>query len=162
MTSEPAARPTTPPSAPRLAGIHHLKFAVADLARSQRFYEIALNAARIARFDHLRPDDGRLFGIVMDVPGLGTFLELRLNPLQAAAQAGFDPITFAVDGRRDLEAWAAHLDGLMIAHSPILAGLVGWTLVLEDPDGRRIKYYTIETHGPEIPLTYDERWLGSM
>src|ERR1700678_1290969 len=77
-------------STPRLAGIHHIKFPVSDLARSQRFYEMALNAKRVHQFDHRRPGDGTLFGIVMDIPGLGTFLELRLNPHQAAAQAGFD------------------------------------------------------------------------
>jgi catechol 2,3-dioxygenase-like lactoylglutathione lyase family enzyme len=149
-------------STPRLAGIHHIKFPVSDLARSQRFYEMALNAKRVHQFDHHRPGDGTLFGIVMDIPGLGTFLELRLNLQQAVAQAGFDPITLAVEGRRDLEVWAAHLDGFAIAHSAVLTGLAGWTMVTEDPDGLRIKYYTIETHGPEIPITYDERWLGPM
>jgi catechol 2,3-dioxygenase-like lactoylglutathione lyase family enzyme len=152
----------TQQSTPRLAGIHHIKFPVSDLARSQRFYEMALSAKRVHQFDHRRPGDGTLFGIVMDIPGLGTFLELRLNPQQAAAQAGFDPITLAVEGRRDLDVWATHLDGFAIAHSPVLAGLAGWTMVTEDPDGLRIKYYTMETHGPEIPITWDERWLGPM
>jgi len=152
----------TQQSTPRLAGIPHIKFPVSDLARSQRFYEMALNAKRVHQFDRRRPGDGTLFGIVMDIPGLGTFLELRLNPQQAAAQASFDPITLAVEGRRDLDVWATHLDGFAIAHSAVLGGLAGWTMVTEDPDGLRIKYCTIETHGPEIPITYDERWLGPM
>ena len=144
-----------------LRGIHHLKFAVSDIARGQAFYEAALGAVRLGALDHRRPD-GALFAIIMRVPGLGTMLELRLNPAQATAQAGFDPVTLAVDGLADLERWAAHLDKAGLRRSAILVGLVGWVLVTEDPDGRRIRFYTAETHGPEIAMTYDEAWLGPM
>lgn len=146
---------------PTIAGVHHLKFPVADLTRGQAFYEAALGAFRLAQLDHRRPD-GSLFAIIMRVPGLGAMLELRLNAGQARAQAGFDPVTLSVDKRADLDLWTAHLDRVGIARSPILVGLVGWVLVIEDPDGRRLRFYTTETHGPELPMTYDERWLGPM
>lgn len=144
-----------------LRGVHHLKFPVADLGRGQAFYEAALGAVRLDALDHRRPD-GSLFAIILRVPGLGTMLELRLNPAQAMAQAGFDPVTLAVDSRADLERWAAHLDRAGIRHSAILVGAVGWVLVTEDPDDRRLRFYTAETHGPEIAMTYDEAWLGPM
>ena len=150
------------PEAPTISGIHHLKFAVGDLACSQAFYESAMMAKRIAALDHARPDTGQLFGIILEVPGLGTLLELRLNANQASAQGGFDPVTLAVQKQADLNRWVDHLDRVGIEHSPILAGLIGWVLVIKDPEGRFIRFYTLETHGPEVPMTYDERWLGPL
>jgi catechol 2,3-dioxygenase-like lactoylglutathione lyase family enzyme len=143
---------------PALAGLHHLKFAVSDLDASLVFYESALGARRVAAFDHRR-GDGTVFAIVLDVPGMGTYLELRLDPDAAAAQAGFDPVTLAVRARADLDLWAIHLDARGIEHSPILTGLLGWLLAFDDPDGRRLHLYTIETHGPELKPSFDERWL---
>ena len=39
-------------TAPALAGIHHVKLAVADLGAALAFYEAALGARRISAFDH--------------------------------------------------------------------------------------------------------------
>jgi catechol 2,3-dioxygenase-like lactoylglutathione lyase family enzyme len=66
-----------------LMGIHHIKFAVTDLDRLLRFYEGFLGAKRIAEADHRRSDDGSLYAYILEVPGLGCALELRLNPEQA-------------------------------------------------------------------------------
>jgi catechol 2,3-dioxygenase-like lactoylglutathione lyase family enzyme len=144
---------------PPLAGIHHLKFAVADLEQSLAFYRRALGAEHVAAFDHRR-DDGTLYAVVLNVPGLGTYLELRLDREGAARQAGSDPVTFAVPSRGDLVLWAAHLDRCGIDHSPVLTGLMGWLLVSDDPGGRQLRFYTIETHGPELVPSVDTRWLG--
>jgi catechol 2,3-dioxygenase-like lactoylglutathione lyase family enzyme len=144
---------------PALAGLHHLKFAVSDLDASLAFYEAALGARRIAAFDHRR-HDGTVYAVILDVPGLGTYLELRQDRDAAAAQAGFDPVTFAVRTRSDLDLWASHLDRRGIEHSPTLTGLLGWLLVFDDPDGRRLRFYTREVHGPELAPSRDERWLG--
>jgi catechol 2,3-dioxygenase-like lactoylglutathione lyase family enzyme len=149
-------------ASPGILGVHHLKFAVADLERSQTFYERVFDAKRLTHFDHRRPDNGELFAVILDLPNLGTMLELRRNPGQAAAHRGFDPVTLSVQGPKDLEAWAAHLDALGIEHSPVLAGMIGWLLVVRDPDQRPIRFYTLDTHGPEVPMTYDADWLGPM
>ncbi|HZE16292.1 MAG TPA: VOC family protein [Mycobacterium sp.] len=50
-------------SRPPLRGIHDLKFAVADLDESLRFYEQALGAKHIPELDHTR-DDGTRFAVV--------------------------------------------------------------------------------------------------
>ncbi|KMO10279.1 VOC family protein [Methylobacterium platani] len=144
---------------PILHGIHHLKFPVADLDRSLTFYTRALNARRIETWDH-RHADGTLYAVILDVPGLGPYLELRLDPIQAARQAGFDPVTLAVRDQSALDGWIAHLDAAGIAHSPILVAIQAWLVVFADPDGRRLRLYTQETHGPELPPNEASPWLA--
>ena len=86
---------------PPLRGIHDLKFAVSDLDESLRFYERALGAKHVPELDHVR-DDGTRFTVIVEVPGLGTVLQLRLDPERAARQAMFDPLAIAVDDQAAL------------------------------------------------------------
>jgi hypothetical protein len=86
-------------------------------------------------------------------------LELRLAPDFAATQKGFDPLTLAVETHGDLETWRAHFDAKGIDHSPILVGFLGWVLVSEDPDGRRIRLYTKEARPAHLSPSRSERWL---
>jgi catechol-2,3-dioxygenase len=143
---------------PGFVSIHHLKFAVADLDRSLAFYGRILGASRLPKLDHINAG-GQLYAVILEVPNLGTVLELRLHAEHAAKQKGFDPITLAVEGRADLQKWVEHLDKEEVVHSPILTALVGWLLAFEDPDGRRIRLYTKERHGPELSPSTDTRWL---
>ena len=144
--------------APVVLGIHHLKFLVSDLDKSTAFYEAAFGARRLTAHDHRRPD-GILFAVILEFPGLGTQLELRLDPAGAPSQKGLDPMTLTVDGAADLERWLAHFQAKKLQHSPVLIGLVGWLLVVEDPDGRRIRLYTRQTHGPELKPSWDSPWI---
>ena len=110
--------------------------------------------------DHIR-DDGIRFAAVVDVPGLGTVRQLRLDPERAARQARFDPLAIAVDDRAALERWDAALTQLGVLHSPILDAVRGWLIVNQDPDGNRIRLYTLESHGPEVkPATNSPRLAG--
>ena len=144
---------------PPLRGIHDLKFAVSDLDESLRFYERALGAKHVPELDHIR-DDGIRFAAVVDVPGLGTVLQLRLDPERAARQARFDPLAIAVDNRAALERWDAALTQLGVLHSPILDAVRGWLIVNQDPDGNRIRLYTLESHGPEVKPATNSPWLA--
>ncbi len=143
---------------PELHGIHHLKLPVSDLARSQDFYARAFGANRIAAFDHFDAA-GSLFAIIMEIAGLGTYLELRLSPERARAHSGFDPMTLSVRAKADLERWIEWLDAACVPHSPVLPAYVAWLIVVEDPDANRIRLYTDEKHGPEIAPSQDKRWL---
>jgi catechol 2,3-dioxygenase-like lactoylglutathione lyase family enzyme len=125
---------STTESLPPLRGIHDLKFAVSDLDESLRFYERALDAKHLPELDHVR-DDGTRFAAVVEVPGLGTVLQLRLDPERAARQAMFDPLAIAVDDRPALGRWDAALTELAVLHSPILEAVSGWLIVIQDPDG---------------------------
>ncbi|WP_207637893.1 VOC family protein [Clostridium pasteurianum] len=142
----------------QLQGIHHLKFTVSDLENSQSFYERAIGARRITAYDH-RHSDGSLYAIILEIPGLGTLLELRLNPSRAKKDCGLDPITIAVKDRTALESWIEHFDTVDIEHSSILTALISWLVVFEDPDGRRLRLCTLETHSPEILSDETSSWL---
>ncbi len=143
---------------PFLHGIHHLKFPVSDIGRSLAFYERALGARRVAEWDHMHQDGSR-YAIILEVPGLGTYLELRLDPKAAGRHCGFDPVTLAVRDRRELQAWAAQLDGAGIEHSPVLITIQAWLIVFIDPDGLRLRLYTLETHGPELAPDENSPWI---
>jgi catechol 2,3-dioxygenase-like lactoylglutathione lyase family enzyme len=142
-----------------LMGIHHIKFAVTDLDRSLHFYEAFLGAKRIAEADHRRTDDGSLYAYILEVPGLGCALELRLNPEQARKHRRFDPLTIAVKNRLALEAWDSLLTEKNIRHSPIITAVQGWLIVIEDPDQNRVRLYTLERHGPELKPDEANEWL---
>ncbi len=144
---------------PPLMGIHHIKFAVTDLDRSLRFYEAFLGARRIAEADHRRADDGSLYAYILEAPGLGCALELRLNPEQAERHRLFDPLTIAVKDRQALADWDALLTEKGIRHSPIITAAQGWLIVIEDPDQNRVRFYTLEKHGPELKPDESNEWL---
>jgi catechol 2,3-dioxygenase-like lactoylglutathione lyase family enzyme len=144
---------------PQLAGIHHLKLPVSDLAGSQTFYEQVFGARRIPEADHV-DEDGHLYAVICAVPGLGTLVELRLNPVAAERQAGFDPVTIAVESLVELDAWIERLDELGVPHSGRLAGIQAWLTAFDDPDHHRLRLYTLQQHGPEIAPSTGNPWLS--
>ncbi|MFJ3840631.1 antibiotic biosynthesis monooxygenase [Streptomyces sp. NPDC090054] len=151
----------TPAASPAPSGIHHIKLPVTDLERSAQWYGAVLGARRLTKLDHRRPD-GTLFTVVLDVPGLGTHLELRLDPATATALERYDFLTLAVDDRAALDRWIAHLDTLGVPHSPPVVALVGWLLVVPDPDGQRLRFYTTTPHGLDPShVEYDSPWLST-
>ncbi len=67
-----------------------------ELEVSCAWYAQALGASRVARFDH-HDSSGRLVVVVLEVPGLGTLLQLRCDVDPGLDVRGFPPITFQVD-----------------------------------------------------------------
>ncbi|SEC62165.1 Catechol 2,3-dioxygenase [Streptomyces sp. 3213] len=131
---------------PELAGIHHVKLPVTDLDRSRDWYGRVLGF----KVTHEFPDaeDGVVRGVAGEVPGLGdSMLCLRVNSQAAQGCRGFDPVSFAVRDRADVEAWAAHLDTLGVPHSPVIEASIGWLLVFNDPDGLDLHLYSWAAHG---------------
>ncbi|WP_328675775.1 VOC family protein [Streptomyces sp. NBC_01261] len=130
---------------PELAGIHHVKLPVTDLDRSRDWYGRVLGLTVTHEF----PDaDGVVRGVAGEVPGLGdSMLCLRVNSQAAQGCQGFDPVSFAVRDKADVQAWAAHLDTLGVAHSPVIEASIGWLLVFNDPDGLDLHLYSWAAHG---------------
>lgn len=130
---------------PELAGIHHVKIPVTDLARSLRWYREVFGFRVTIEFPD---DDGVLRGVGGTMPGLGdAVVALRENPKAAQGCAGFDPVGFGIADRADAESWAAYLDTLGIRHSPVIEASKGWLLVFNDPDGLELHLYTWADHG---------------
>jgi catechol 2,3-dioxygenase-like lactoylglutathione lyase family enzyme len=130
---------------PELAGIHHVKMPVTDLDRSRDWYGRVLGFKVTYEFQDA---DGVVRGVAGEVPGLGdSMLCLRVNSQAAQGCQGFDPVSFAVPDRADIETWAAHLDTLGIPHSPVIEASIGWLLVFNDPDGLDLHLYSWAAHG---------------
>ena len=128
-----------------LAGIHHVKIPVTDLARSLHWYHQVFGLRPTMEF---RDADGVVRGFVGEIPGLSPALAtFRVNPAAVEGNRGFDPVSFAVRTRDDLETWARHLDSLDVKHSPVIEASAGWLLVFDDPDGLTLHLYTWAEHG---------------
>jgi catechol 2,3-dioxygenase-like lactoylglutathione lyase family enzyme len=126
---------------PTLAGVHHLKIPVSNLELSIAWYECVFGARRRAEFDH-HDRDGILYAVMLDIPGLVMPTELRLAPKAAKAVAGYDPVTYSVADRAELDRWMAHLDVCKVDHSPVISGYIGHLLIFADPDGLELRLYT--------------------
>ncbi len=148
-----------PHDGPHIRGIHHIKLPVTDIARSVDFYHELLGLQPVPELDHRHAADGSLYARICEVPELGTKLELRLNPEQAHNQRKFDPITIAVADRAMLRLWMARLDDLGIRHSGEIVAVRAWLVTFDDPDQHRLRFYTLESHGPELPPDEDNEWL---
>jgi quinol monooxygenase YgiN len=147
--------------APAHTGIHHIKLPVTDLERSTQWYSDVLGARRLTELDHRSPD-GTLFAVILDVPGMEGKVELRLDPATAVALKGYDFLTMTIDDRPALDAWIARLDALGIPHSPAIVAMVGWLLVVPDPDGQRLRFYTRQPHGLDpSAVEFESPWLGA-
>ena len=120
-------------SAPVLAGIHHLKLPVTDLARSLEWYRSRLGYQVQVEF----VEQGTLMGCGLAHPAGGPDLGLRLDPGRARAAAGFDYFAIGVPDKAAMEALARKLDGLGQPHAGVHRASLGWILPeVLDPDGQ--------------------------
>lgn len=140
--------------------IHHLKFPVADVGRSVAFYEQVFGAQEQSKLAH-KGSDGDVYARVVQIPGFQPMVELWVGSASAKAQAGYDFLTLAVKDRAALDKWSKYLDGLRIEHSDILTAIDSWLLVFEDPDGHRMRLYSLEEHPITHDVSTDKRWLST-
>jgi catechol 2,3-dioxygenase-like lactoylglutathione lyase family enzyme len=56
---------------------------------------------------------------------------------------GLDHLSFAVDSRAELQAWAEHLDTHGVEHSPISDHPYGAVLVFRDPDNIQLEIFLL-------------------
>jgi catechol 2,3-dioxygenase-like lactoylglutathione lyase family enzyme len=144
---------------PAIDGIHHVKLPVSDLAVSLKWWESVFGARRIEQADHYTPD-GILFAHIMSVPGVGTAVEIRLDPPLAAHMAGFDSVTLAAATKADLDDWVTWFDSIGIENSRVLRAISGWLVVVRDPDGLSVRIYSRETHEFDTAKAdHDSPWI---
>ena len=127
-----------------VTGYAHVRLTVTDIDRSRRFYDdvfgfpVAIEVPADADAA-TREKLAFVFGGVIYSVAPGVLLGLR--PVAAAGDAfdedrvGLDHVSFALASNDQLDAAAAQLDDLGVAHEPVKD--VGGTLILEfrDPDG---------------------------
>jgi len=136
--------------APALAGIHHVKLPVTDLARSRDWYESRLGYQVQIEF----VEQGRLMGYGLAHPNGGPQLGLRLDPERARAAAGFDYFAIGVPDREAIDQLAARLTRLGEQHAGVHWASIGWILPhLHDPDGHEVRFYTVTHHTDFAPGT---------
>ena len=136
--------------APALAGIHHVKLPVTDLARSREWYQSRLGYQVQMEF----VEQGRLMGYSLAHPDGGPQLGLRLNPERARAAAGFDYFAIGVPDREAIDQLAARLTMLGERHAGVHWASIGWILPeLHDPDGHEVRFYTMVHHTDLAPGT---------
>src|SRR5262249_683017 len=110
--------------APVLAGIHHLKLPVTDLARSLEWYRSRLGYEVRVEF----VEQGTLMGCGLGHPAGGPDLGLRLDPDRARAAAGFDYFAIGVPDKAAIDRLARRLDELGQAHAGVHRASLGWIL----------------------------------
>lgn len=131
------------PGSPGLAGVHHLKLSVTDLARSRAWYHSRLGYEVVIEW----VEHGQLTGYGMSHPDGGPQLSLRLDPERARAAAGFDYFCLGVPGKATIDQLAGWLADQGEQHAGVRRASTGWILPgLHDPDGHEIRFYTIEQH----------------
>src|ERR1700719_4913639 len=108
--------------APVLAGIHHLKLPVTDLARSREWYLSRLGYQVQMEF----VEQGRLMGVALSHPNGGPPLALRLDPERARAAAGFDYFSIGVPDKDAIDQLAARLTALGEPHAGVHRASIGW------------------------------------
>ncbi|KAK7972958.1 hypothetical protein PG988_007092 [Apiospora saccharicola] len=89
--ADPATAPTTMPQSFR--GLNHLKLASVDLGATATFYTTIFPFTYLPHYDHHRAD-GSVFAVMFRHEASGILVEARQNPAQAAAQVGWDPVTW--------------------------------------------------------------------
>lgn len=136
---------------PGLVGLHHLTVPVTDLLASSAWFERVLGARRDARLDH-DDDAGRRVAVILVVTGLGTLLQLRIDPVAVAGVRGFLPITFQVDDVAHLRSWSTYLDAVGIEHSGVERRNVGHSVSFATPDGMMLRLQT----RPDVPIGDDQ------
>jgi catechol 2,3-dioxygenase-like lactoylglutathione lyase family enzyme len=124
---------------PDLSGFHHVKLPVSDLSRSREWYTSVLGLTVEIEF----VEDGVLRGVALAGTTGDLRLALRLDPVRAAALAGFDPVALLVPKREDVESWRDRLDDLGQSHGDVVTGHGGGSVLvgLHDPDGIEIRLY---------------------
>ena len=138
----------TTTDAPVLAGVHHLKLPVTDLARSLEWYRSRLGYQVRVEF----VEQGTLMGVALAHPAGGPDLGLRLDPERARAAAGFDYFAIGVQDKAAMDRLAGRLDELGQAHAGVHRATMGWILPeVLDPDGHTLRFYTIEHHTDPTP-----------
>ena len=125
---------------PEFPAITHVAVTVSDLDRSREWYGRLIDAPPV-----LDEDTGSFHHVVW-LTG-GTLLGIHQHPHMDSTEAfsefrpGLDHLAFGCADRGELEAWAARLDELGVAHGGIVDAPYGSGLSFRDPDNIALEFF---------------------
>jgi hypothetical protein len=117
----PSSKATMPDS---FNAINHLKLPCFSIQRTHEFYTKIFPFIPIPQYNHLTPQH-ELFAKMIQHEPSQLIIEVRYVPAQAKAQKGWDPITFGVGTKKDLEQWGKWFNANGVKHSRIFASIKG-------------------------------------
>lgn len=128
---------------PEVEGVSHLALTVTDLRASVEWYS-KLFEASVLWEEH--DDPAHEFVLVFAPPiaiGLHHHTATEAGDHFEESRVGLDHISWQVPDRAGLDGWAARLDELGIAHSPITDAPYGTVLVFRDPDNIQLEFFAL-------------------
>jgi len=120
--------------------ITHVAVTVTDLEASQEWYTRVLGVEPVLDED-TGPFRHIVYAVGSTLLGLHGFPDLTSRERFDERRPGLDHIAFGVAGRKDLEAWAARLDELGVAHGEIKDAGYGSGLSFRDPDNIALEIF---------------------
>ena len=141
----------TQATTPAITGMDHFAFTVRDLAKSIDWYLKVFDATPVeGDLTHYGREWTGYARLVIE-PRTGISIGLHHNNANQGEEfdevrTGLDHISFRVDGREGLEAWANRLDDLGVAHSGIQSvkePFVYSTIVFRDLDLIQLEFIAI-------------------
>ena len=120
--------------------ITHVAVTVSDLARSEAWYTKVLGAEPVLDED-TGPFRHIVYAIGGTLLGLHGFPDLKSADAFDERRPGLDHIAFGCADRAELEAWAARLDELGVAHGGVVDAHYGSGLSFRDPDNIALELF---------------------
>jgi glyoxylase I family protein len=128
---------------PESLAIAHVALTVSDLDRSVAWYERLFDTKVVV------PEEPGPFRRAVLLVGGQTLVGFHEFPDPADTlpfnerRVGLDHLAFVCDSRRELEAWAARLDGLGIANGGVVDAVYGSALSFRDPDNIALEFFAL-------------------
>jgi glyoxylase I family protein len=129
-------------STPGTEGVSHTALTVTNLDASVAWYTRIFEAMILWQEDQ----GDHKFVLLIAPPlaiGLHTHAATPAGDAFDERRVGLDHISFQVENRDALEAWAKRLDELDIAHSPVTEAPYGTVLVFRDPDNIQLEFFAL-------------------
>ncbi len=128
---------------PGISGYAHAELSVSDLDRSVDWYRELLQAREIFREPNV-PEDIVAVALLEPASRLIIAFTQHLHGIAGeftAKRVGLDHLSFSVAERTDLDAWAARLEELGIAHDSVQDRGRSAALTFRDPDGIVLEFF---------------------
>jgi glyoxylase I family protein len=134
---------------PNITGFSHIELTVRDVDRSATWYQRVLGMQLLIAYSQ-HPTTGvnarivHLFHPATElVIGLMQHEQGAADDVFSESRIGLDHLSFAVESRAELQAWAEHLETNEVEHSPIRDHAYGAVLVFRDPDNIQLELFVL-------------------